>query len=315
MCGAGQGDIAGHAPRTFAFKVFQALFFGVHGNAFAAHFFQLDQGGQLRFGHAAVGEFDKAVGIGHGQHLRAQLDGFFGSILRHVAAAGNGNAFVRHAVAFGFEHVVGKINRAVARGFRTDEAAAVGQAFAGEDGCKFVGEFFVLAEQEADFAAAHADVARGNVGIRADVAVKLAHKGLAEAHHFGIRFTFGVEVGAAFAAAHGQGGQAVFKYLLESQEFQNAQVHGGVEAQAAFIRADGGIHLHAVASVHLHLALVVHPGNAEHNDAFGLYKAFQQALLHVFRILRQKGLQAAEDFFDGLVEFRLVGVALLNGLK
>ncbi len=37
--------------------------------------------------------------------------------------------------------------------------------------------------------------------------------------------------------------------------------------------------LDAVAAIDLHLALVVHPGNAEHDDALGLDQALQQALL------------------------------------
>ena len=38
----------------------------------------------------------------------------------------------------------------------------------------------------------------------------------------------------------------------------------GVEAQAALVGADGGVELDAVAAVHLHLALIVDPGHAEH---------------------------------------------------
>ena len=269
----------------------------------------------MRFGHAAVGEQGETVGIGYGQHFRAQLDGFFAGVLRHVAAAGNHHAFAFEFVAFGLQHGLCEVNRAVAGGFGADQAAAPGQAFAGQDGCEFVTQFFVLAEQEADFAAAHADVAGRYVGVRADVAVKLAHKGLAETHHFGIGFAFGIEVGAAFAAAHGQGGQCVFEHLLEGQEFQYAQVHGRVEAQAAFIRADGGAHLHAVAAVYLDLPFVVHPGNTEHDHALGFDDALQQALFGVLRVFRQEGLQAHKYFFHRLMEGGLVGIALFDGLE
>lgn len=84
---AGQGDFGGNAPRFLVFKVLQTLLFGVGGNAFAADFFQFDQGGELRFGHTDVGEEDEAVGVGNGQHFRTQLDGFFSGVLRHVAGA------------------------------------------------------------------------------------------------------------------------------------------------------------------------------------------------------------------------------------
>ena len=64
------------------------------------------------------------------------------------------------------------------------------------------GDFLILTEQISDFSAADADVARGHVGVRADDFIKLGHKALAETHDFVITFTFGVKVGAAFAAAY-----------------------------------------------------------------------------------------------------------------
>ena len=40
--GARQGDVAFYAPRFLVFKILQALLFGIYGDAFAAHFLQLD---------------------------------------------------------------------------------------------------------------------------------------------------------------------------------------------------------------------------------------------------------------------------------
>ncbi|EFC52875.1 hypothetical protein NEISUBOT_03711 [Neisseria subflava NJ9703] len=207
---------------------------------------------------------------------------------------------------------MGKIHAAVAGGFRANQAAAPFEAFAGQDGSKFVADFFVLAEQIADFAAAYADVAGRNVGIGADVAVEFGHKGLAEAHYFGIGFAFRIKVGTALASAHRQGGQCVFEDLFKSEEFQYAQIDGRVEAQAAFVRADGGAHLNAVAAVDLDLAFVVHPSDAEHNHALWLNNTLKQALLGVFRVFCQKRIQTHEHFFNGLVEGFLVGVALFE---
>jgi len=48
---------------------------------------------------------------------------------------------------------------------------------------------------------------------------ELGHKTLAESHHFHIRFAHGIEIGAAAAAAQGQCGQGVFKYLLKGEKF------------------------------------------------------------------------------------------------
>ena len=52
--------------------------------------------------------------------------------------------------------------------------------------------------------------------------VQFGHKGLAEAHDFGIRLALRVEVGAALAATDGQAGEGVFEDLLEAQELDDA---------------------------------------------------------------------------------------------
>ena len=91
------------------------------------------------------------------------------------------------------------------------ERAAPVEALAGQHAGELVAEALVLAEHEADLAAAHADVAGGHVGVGADVAEELGHEALAEAHDLVVALAVGVEVGAALAAAHGQGGEAFLK--------------------------------------------------------------------------------------------------------
>ena len=61
-------------------------------------------------------------------------------------------------------------------------------------------------------------------------------------------------------------GQSVFEDLLETQEFEDGQVHGRVEAEATFVRAKGGVELHPISPVDLHLILVVFPNHAELDD-------------------------------------------------
>ncbi|MNE51215.1 hypothetical protein D3C80_1458330 [compost metagenome] len=85
-----------------------------------------------------------------------------------------------------------------------------------------------------------------------------------------------------------------------------------MEAQAALVRADGAAHLHAVATVDAHHALIVDPRYAEQDGAFRLDHALEDGGLHVARFALQEGPQAAHHFFDRLVEFRLVGVAALE---
>jgi hypothetical protein len=107
----------------------------------------------------------------------------------------------------------------------------------------------------------------------------------------------GVEVGAALAAAHGEGGEGVLEDLLEAEELEDAQVDGGVEAEAALVGADGAVELDAETAVDLDLAGVVLPGHAEDDLAFGFDDAFEDAF---------------EDFAGGLEEFRFAGVAGLH---
>src|SRR5208283_2287766 len=99
----------------------------------------------------------------------------------------------------------------------------------------------VLAEEESDFASAHTDVAGGNVGVWSDMAREFGHETLAETHHFVIALALRIEIASAFAAAHGQRGERVFEDLFERQEFQNAKVDRGMEAQSTFIRTDGAV--------------------------------------------------------------------------
>ena len=47
--------------------------------------------------------------------------------------------------------------------------------------------------------------------------------------------------------------------------------------------------LDAVAAVDLHLAMVVDPRHAEHDDALGFDQAVQQAMLGIFRMLAMNG--------------------------
>src|SRR5208337_559772 len=102
---------------------------------------------------------------------------------------------------------------AVAGGFGTNERAAPGQALAGEDAGEFIAQPLVLAEEEADLASAHADVAGGNVGVGTDVAAEFGHEALAEAHDFVVTLALGIEVRTALAAAHGKRGERVLEYL------------------------------------------------------------------------------------------------------
>ena len=207
---------------------------------------------------------------------------------------------------------LGVVAHAVAGGLGAGERAAELQTLAGQDAGVLVADALVLAEQVADLAATHVDVAGGNVGELADVAAQLGHERLAETHHFSVGTALRVEVGAALAAAHGQRGQRVLEDLLEAEELDDTLVDGRVEAQAALVRSDGGVELHAVTTVHLHLALIIGPGHAELHHALRLDDALQHACLLVLRVLLDYRLDGLEHLAYSLKELRLVAVALFD---
>ena len=144
------------------------------------------------------------------------------------------------------------------------------------------------------------------------MAGELGHEGLAESHDFVIGLALGVEVRAALAAAHGERGKGVLEDLLEAQELEHAQRYRGVEAQTALVGADSGVELDAVAAVDLALALIVDPGNTEHNDALGLDQTLEKACLLIGGVGIYRRGDRGQDLVCSLDEFGLVGIALVQ---
>ena len=279
----------------------------VFGDAAAARVLEVHDPGELFRGNA-VRIVDVPVGVGHGDGLGAKLVEFFNSVLGHVAGAGHQAYLALQVVVAGGKHVLGEVNAAVAGRFRTDQGTAPVEALAGENAGEFIADSLVLSEKVADFAAAYADVPGGNVRIRTDVALKLRHEALAEAHHFIVAFALGVEVGAALAAAHGKSGEGVFENLFKAQEFEDAQIHAGMEAEAALVRSDGAVEFHAVSAVHLDLPLVVDPRHAEQDGSFRFNDPFQNRVIFVLGIRGQDRFDRAEHFLNSLDEFFFVTV-------
>jgi hypothetical protein len=186
--------------------------------------------------------------------------------------------------------------------------ASPAQALACQDAGEFVAQPLVLAEQESDLASAYADVAGRDVGVGADVALQFGHKALAKAHHFVVTLALGIEIRSALAAAHGQRGERILEDLFERQELQDAEIHAGMEAQSALVRADGAVHLDAESTVDLNVALVVKPRHAEHKDALGLDHSFEQTRRLILGMLRKDQPERVEHFSNRLMELGLGGV-------
>ena len=132
------------------------------------------------------------------RQLLGLLDGVDGDVPR----TGDRDLLALQGLALGGEHGLREQHRAVPGGLGTHQRTAPGQALSGEHpGVVGVAQALVLPEHVADLTAAHADVAGGDVGARADVTGELGHERLAEAHDLGVGPAVRVEVGPALAAA------------------------------------------------------------------------------------------------------------------
>src|SRR5699024_6135647 len=307
--GAGQGDVRRHVPDAAALHEARpgAAAVGVLVDATALDLLDLLQ--QLEVDPGLV--HDVAGGVRGGDRDAAELAHLLDRIERHVARAGDDDAAAVHGGAAGLEHLVGEDRRTVAGGLLPHERAAPVQALAGEHaGLVPVGEALVLAEEVADLTRTHADVAGGDVGVLAHVAVQLGHEGLAEAHDLAVAAAVRVEVRTALAAADGQAGEGVLEDLLEAEELHDAEVHRGVEAQPALVGAEGGVVLDPETTVDLHGSLVIHPRDAEDDLALRLAEPHEDAVVLVLGMARLDDLQGLEHLPDSLVEHGLPGVAV-----
>src|ERR1022692_462662 len=291
--GAGEGAIGSDVPERVVLQLDVRrhedrflVVIGILADASALHVLQFDDPGQL-LAVDAVGIVDYAARVGHGHRLRAEIQQLLDGILRDVAAARYQADFAFERIFPALQHFTGEVHAAITSGFGTNQRTAPRQAFAGEDAGKFIPQTLVLSEQETDLAPAHANVAGRDVGVRSDVPRQFGHEALAEAHHFVVTLALGIEIRPALAAAHGQRSERILEDLFERQEFQNAKVHRGVEAQSALVWADGAIHLDAETTVDLDFSLTVKPGHAEHDDPLRLDNSFEQTSGLIFRMLPQ----------------------------
>ena len=246
---------------------------------------------------------NEAVGVGQGDRSGAQLQQFFHRVLRDIAAARDQTHLALERLAACGQHLRREVHRAVAGRLWPDQRSSPVQSLPGENAGELVAQALVLPEEEADFASADTDVAGRHVGVGADVAVQLGHEALTEPHHLVVALPFRIEIGSTFAAAHRQRRQGVFEHLLEGEELEDAQVHRRMESQAAFVRADGAVHLDPVAAIDLVRAAIVLPRHAEHHHAFGLHHALDDPRAAILGTPLEDQIQRFDNFLHRLVKF------------
>ena len=311
--GAGQRNIAldrPHAAALMILRVRAAL--DVLADAGTANL--LDILNQIQVN--AIRIVDPTGGIAQSDHLRTEFHRLLRGINRHVAGAGNAHRLTGHIDTVGLEHLPGEVQQAEAGRLLTGERAAIAEPLAGQHALVVAHNTLILAEEITDLPCAHTDISGRHVTIGADILVQLGHEALTESHDLAVGLAFRIEVGTAFAAADRQAGQGVFEHLLKCQEFDDADIHRRMQAQAALVRTDGVVELHTVAGIDLHLALIVHPLHAEFDLPIRLDKALKQCLAAIlFLVGFHNHPQAFQHFLDRLQKLRFRRILLGNHVQ
>ena len=221
----------------------------------------------------------------HGHHGGAQFLGLRCGVDGNIARARDNDLGTIKGLAMGLHHFIGEIDRAKACGLGTNQGTAPGQAFASKDtGFMLGSQAAVLTKEEADLAAADANITSWNIAVFSDVAVQLRHKRLAEAHDFHLGPALGIKVRTALATANGQAGQGIFEDLLKTEELNDAQVDRRMETQSALVGAERRIELDAKTAIDLDITIVIDPRHAEDELALRFTETLHQAVVRVLRV-------------------------------
>ena len=210
------------------------------------------------------------------------------------------------------EKLVREVAQTVSGCLFSCKRAAVGERFSGKDTGVLVHYLLVLTKHIADLARSGSDVACRNVGVGSDVAVKLRHECLTEAHDLRVALSLRVKVGAALGTAHRQTGQGVLEHLLEAEELQDRGVDRRVKPDAALVRSDSRIELETVAAVDSYIARVVYPCYSESYRTLRLGHSFDYPGLHDVGALFDDRRKRLKHLSYRLMEFGLSGVAFNN---
>ena len=212
--------------------------------------------------------------VGQGDNLATQLIDFFDRIGCYVPRSGHCAILTFEPVLFHRQHVFHHIDRAITGGFCSDKTAAEFQPFARQYTDELIGQPLVLPEHVADFPGANTDVPGRHIHIWSDMVEKGSHERLTETVDFGIRFSLGIKIRTAFAAAHGQPGQGILECLLEGKKLKNTLRNAGVKTYSAFIWSDGIIILYPVSAVDANITVVIFPANPKRHNPIRLGHAF-----------------------------------------
>lgn len=123
----------------------------------------------------------------------------------------------------------------------TNEGTTPVETLASEHSSELVLELLVSTEEVTDLTSTGTNVTSGNIGVLPNVSEELAHEGDAEATDFAVRLALGVKVRASLSTSHVQAGEGVLEGLLETQEFEDREVDGGVKSETTLVGTQGRV--------------------------------------------------------------------------
>lgn len=99
--------------------------------------------------------------------------------------------------------------------------------------------------------------------------------------------------------------KGILEDLLEPEELEDGEIHCGVQTKTTFVGTEGRVELHTVALVHLTLARVIFPNNAELDDTLGHGDNLEG--FAVLRVLLEKGgrLECGDELLVSLLKLGL----------
>src|SRR5437588_7959321 len=141
---------------------------------------------------------------------------------------------------------------------------------------------------------------------------QLRHQSLAKTHYFEIGFSFRVEIGSAFSAAHRQSSEGVLEYLFEGKKLENAEVDRRVKSHSALVGADCAVHLDPEPAIDMELALIIAPWHPEHDHSLRLNNSLQDLGRSILRMAIENKRERLHHFLDSLMEFRFSWISCFN---
>ena len=137
------------------------------------------------------------------------------------------------------------------------------------------------------------------------MAIKLIHERLTETHDFLIRAPLRIKICTPFPATDRQTCQGVLENLFKTKKLDDARIDRRMETQPSLVRTECRIEFNTITLIDLDLALIVNPGNAEHDLAFRFNKPLNNATGTVTGFTFQQRFEGFQHFLDGLIKLGL----------